>query len=147
MIFKSILGLILLIFYRVCFEIWLVDRSKHEEKLAIRSQEGKAVLGMVAIYLGIYFLNWIVLLPGVPPPALTFWLDPAALSPDSLHDAKLQALTAIVLVALPLVLDSAVMVTLVFAKSWDKRFIVSYLLIDGLGFIAFWWGLSGVLSA
>lgn len=147
MIFRGIFGLVGIVVLRILLEAFNFSQSAGKDKLVGKNRDFSATHKLVLIYAGLFLFAWIYFLPGLPPPALSFWMDTNALSVEGLENAKLQAQTAVILVALPLAFDIVAIAVATAVKDWNKSVIGLALVVDAIGFLGFWMGLGGLVLA
>lgn len=140
MIFRGILGLVAITVLRILLEIFNFSQSAERGKSILAKND--PALKLLLIYAGLFLFAWIYFLPGIPSPALSFWMDTSGLVTQELLAVKLQAQTALALVALPLVFDLVVLVIASAFKGWRKPLIALALAVDVVGFLGFLLGLG-----
>jgi hypothetical protein len=74
-------------------------------------------------------------------------MDTNDLSVEGLENAKLQAQTALILVALPFAFDIVAIAVATAFKDWNKAVIGLAIVVDAIGFLGFWMGLGDLALA
>jgi hypothetical protein len=144
MIFRGILGLIAIAVLRVLLEVFNFSRSADTVKSSGR--QDNPALKLLMIYAGLFLFAWFYFLPGIPSPNLSFWMDASVLVGEERLTVKLQAQTALVLAAMPLVFDLVIMLIASAFKRWNKSIIAIALAVDIVGFCGFWFGLGHLVQ-
>ncbi|MFM1973619.1 MAG: hypothetical protein RLZZ345_703 [Actinomycetota bacterium] len=147
MIFRGIFGLVGILVLRILLEAFNFSQSAGKDKLGGKNREFSATHKLVLIYAGLFLFAWIYFLPGLPQPALSFWMDTNDLSVEGLENAKLQAQTALILVALPFAFDIVAIAVATAFKDWNKAVIGLAIVVDAIGFLGFWMGLGDLALA